>query len=222
MCENILNSKLILIEGLPGAGKTTSSIHLGKFLQRGGFACRWYLENDDPHPIDCSNLKLKDLPQKLPPLWSAFKEQALRENFVTVIESRIWQNTALFMLMDEYPVDEILHVHQLVWEELAPLSPVLLYLFQDDIEIALNRLYTIRSKTVIEQDIQTTSQYKWFQSRGLKDLDGWVQFFKEWQVVAEQLYSDWPFRKTKIHDPHDDWNIAYHQMHRFLQIEQDD
>lgn len=214
------NTKLILIEGLPGAGKTTSSVHLGTYLQHQGIACRWYLEEDDPHPIACLEFKLKDLAQKLPPLWAAFVEQTLQENIVTIIESRLWHNTALFMFMSEYPIDEIVGVHQLVWKELIPLSPTLIFLHQDDVEIALNRLYTLRSKDLIEKDLQITSQYKWFQSRGLKDFDGWVQFFKEWQVVAEHLYSDWPFCKTKIKNPHDDWEQAYQQMYRFLQVEQ--
>ena len=146
MFENESNTKLILIEGIPGAGKTTSCEHLGRRLQQQDIACRWYLEEDDPHPIDCSNFKLKDLAKKLPPLWLAFVENTLRENIVTIIESRLWQNTLLFMFMSEYPIDEKVGVHQLVWQKLSPLSPALIYLHQDDIEIALKQIYRLRSK----------------------------------------------------------------------------
>ena len=171
-------------------------------------------------PSIVSILNLKDLVFKLPPLWLSFVEQTLQKNSVTIIESRLWQNTLLFMFMSEYSIDEIDEVHQLVWKELTPLSPTLIYLHQNDIEIATNRLYTLRSKNLIDKDLQTTRQYKWFQSRGLIDFDAWVQFFKEWQIVAEHLYSDWPFRKTKIKNPHDDWEQAYQQMYRFLNFEQ--
>ncbi len=212
-----MDTKLILIEGFPGAGKTTSTTHLGKYLQQQRIACRWYLEEDDPHPIDCLKLKLADLSEKLPPLWRAFVEQALRDNIVTIIESRLWQNTALFMFMSEFPVDEIIEVHQFVWKELAPLSPTLVFLYQDDIAMALNRLYTLRDKDLIAKDIQATSQYPWFQVRGLNNFEGWVQFFKEWQTVADQLYSDWPYRKMKIKNPHDNWDMAYQQIFRLLQ-----
>ena len=101
------------------------------------------------------------------------------------------------MFMDEYPVDEIVEVHQSVWKELNSLTPTLIYLYQDDIKKAMNRLYTLRSKNMIEKDLETTSQYKWFQTRRLKGIDGWVQFFREWQVVAERLYCDWPTLKPK-------------------------
>jgi len=215
-----MDSKLILIEGLPGAGKTTSATHLGKYFQQQEITCRWYLETDDSHPIDCLNLKLADLGEILPLMWAEFVEQALQERIVTIFESRLWQNTALFMFMSEYPIDEIIKVHQLVWKELTPLSPALIYLYQDDIEIALNRLYTLRDKDLIAKDIQATSQNPWFRARSLNNFEGWVQFFTEWQTVAGQLYSDWPFRKIKVKNPHDDWDIAYQQILRFLQVEQ--
>ena len=121
--------------------------------------------------------------------------------------------------MSEYPIDEIVGVHQLVWQKLSPLSPALIYLHQDDIEIALKQLYRLRSTDLVNKDIQTTRQYQWFQSRSLNDFNGWVQFFKEWQAVVDDLYVDWPFRKTKIRNPHDDWGKAYQQMYRFFQVE---
>jgi len=217
----MLNTKLILIEGLPGAGKTTASKHLGTYLQQQGITCHWYLEEDDPHPIACFDFKLKDLTEKLPPLWKVFVEKALQAPTVTIIESRLWQNTALFMYMDEYSVEDIIELHQLVWQLLTPLEPTLLYLYQDDAEIALRRLNTFRDEKWIEWALQTTTKRKWFQSRGLTDFAGWVKFFQEWQQVAEELFRDWPYQKAKILNPHDDWATAYQKIHQFLQVEHD-
>lgn len=215
----MLNTKLILIEGLPGAGKTTTTAHLGAVLQQHGLACRWFLEEDEPHPIACLDFKLSDLPQKLPPLWKTFTEQALRDPTVTIIESRLWQNTALFTLMSEYPMAEIIQLQQLVWQVITPLAPSLVYLYQDHPESALSRLYSFRGEKWVDWALETTGQYRWFGSRSLNDFAGWVEFFQEWQLAAEQLYSDWPYHKTKIGNPHDDWPRAYQQIFRFLQIE---
>lgn len=124
------------------------------------------------------------------------------------------------MFMSEYPVDEIIAVHRLVWKELVLLSPALIFLYQDDPGTALRRLYRLRSKELVEKDIRATSQYPWFQSRGLNGIDGWIQFFAAWQVVAGKLYDDWPFLKIKISNPHDDWTITHQQMHHFLQVPQ--
>jgi thymidylate kinase len=215
----VLNTKLILVEGLPGAGKSTATAHLGTVLQRHGVVCRWFLEGDEPHPIPCLDFKLRDLPQRLPPLWKTLTEQALQEQGVTIIESRLWQNSALFMYMGEYPVAEIIQLHQLVWQELAPLAPSLVYLYQDDPETALRRVRKTRGERWLEETMEATNKYPWFRSRGLNDFTGWVEFFQEWQQVAKLLNADWPSHKTRIENPHDDWERAYQQICGFLQLE---
>ncbi|WP_113930375.1 hypothetical protein [Bacillus sp. P14.5] len=44
--------KLILVEGIPGAGKTTACGYIGKKLKEGGSQARVYLEGDLDHPAD--------------------------------------------------------------------------------------------------------------------------------------------------------------------------
>jgi hypothetical protein len=213
----MLATKLILVEGLPGAGKSTTTRHIGSTLQQQGVACRWYLEEEDPHPIVCLDFEIKGLPEKMIPLWSSFTEQAIREPIATIIESRLWQNTALFMFMSNWEAKDILQFSQQIGQVLAPLSPLLVYLEQEDTEAALRRLYTLRGEKWMQEALEMTTAYPWFQSRRLKDFASWVQFFTEWQQVVTQLFNDWPHHKIKIQNPHDDWESAYQQIDAFLQ-----
>jgi len=215
----MLNTRLVLIEGLPGAGKSTSTVHLGTVLQQSGIACRWFREEDDPHPLPCLDFEIKSLPPKMVHLWTDFVQQAVQERIVTIIESRLWQNTGLYMYMSENEVDDIINFNQLVYQMLTPLSPVLIYLDQEHTEMALRRMYATRGEMWMEQTLEETTQYPWFKSRGIKDFAGWVQFFIEWQQVAERLFDEWPHQKIKILNPHDDWARAYEKMHSFLQVE---
>jgi hypothetical protein len=215
----MLDSRLILVEGFPGAGKSTTTEYIGSILQQSGMACRWFLEDDDPHPIACLDFEIKGLTQKMVPLWTRLSQQAMQDPAVTVIESRLWQNTALFMYMSECGLEEIFEFNRQVCQVLTPLSPVLVYLDQEDVEAALRRLYAIRGEKWMDQVLETTTQYAWFQSRSRKDFAAWVDFFKEWQDVAGRLFADWSTPKIKIQNPHDDWERAYNQLHAFLQIE---
>jgi tRNA uridine 5-carbamoylmethylation protein Kti12 len=214
----MLKTKLILIEGLPGSGKTTTTVYLGQLLQGRGIACRWHLEEDQTHPIPCDDVQIKHLTEKMVPRWQAFVEAAVRDPAVSIIESRLWQNTALFMYMSTYPAEDVVRYHQHVWQVLEPLAPVLLYLYQDNTDAALRRNYALRGEQWVEEMLQSTSTYAWFQSRGRADFDDWVRFFVEWGQVAECLYADWPYRKTRMLNPHDDWPAAYQQMAAFLQL----
>lgn len=57
------------------------------------------------------------------PMWTSFTEQALQEPAVTIIiESCLWQNTALFIYMSHCAVDEIVALNQQQAQALAPLS----------------------------------------------------------------------------------------------------
>jgi thymidylate kinase len=102
----MLNTKLILVEGFPGAGKSTTTGYLQTILQRQGFECRQFLEDDVPHPIACLGFEIKGRPAKVVPLWEDFIERAQRESAVTIIESRLWQNTTMFRCMSECDVEE--------------------------------------------------------------------------------------------------------------------
>lgn len=65
----MLNTKLILVEGFPGAGKSSTTGYLRTLLQDRGFACRAFLEEDDPHPIDCLDFEIQGLAGNMFPLW---------------------------------------------------------------------------------------------------------------------------------------------------------
>lgn len=214
----MLNTKLVLIEGLPGAGKSTTTVHLGKHIQQHGSASRWFREEDDPHPIPCLDFDLDGLPQKMVPLWSRFVENSLQEPILTVIESRLWQNTALYMYMNEMDVEEIVNFNQEVCRVLTPLSPVLIYLDQENTEQALRRMYAARGEEWMASVLAETTQYRWFRSRGVNDFTGWLQFFAEWHTLAERLFNDWSQSKLRISNPHTAWARAYREMHAFLQV----
>jgi hypothetical protein len=214
----MLTTKLILVEGFPGAGKSTTAQHIGTVLQKRGIAHRCYLEGDEPHPIACLDFEIKGLLGKMIPLWSNFAEKSLQEPIVTIIESRLWQNTALFMYMSNCEVDQIIQFNQQLGQALAPLSPLLVYLDQENTETALRRLYTLRGEKWMQDALAMTTSYPWFQSRGLKDFAGWVQFFAEWQRVVECLYEDWPHRKIKIQNAHANWENAYQQIENSIRV----
>jgi adenylate kinase family enzyme len=46
----MFDTKLIILDGLPGSGKSTTAQWLELQLQRNGFDAQWYWEGDVPHP----------------------------------------------------------------------------------------------------------------------------------------------------------------------------
>ena len=46
-----METQLILVEGCPGSGKSSTAQFLCRQLQRAGQECRWYHEEERPHPV---------------------------------------------------------------------------------------------------------------------------------------------------------------------------
>ena len=185
-----MSSKLILIEGLPGAGKSSTTVHLGKYLLQQGISCEWFLEEDEGHPIDCTGLALKDLSKKLVPLWQSFLQDVVNDQTIAIMESRLWKNTSLFIYMAEFQIEEIVELQDRVNNALTPLSPILIYLYQADVNEALGRLYELRDEGWISWALDMTSKYSWFQTRGKNDFSGWLEFFGEWRIPKSTRVCD--------------------------------
>jgi nucleoside-triphosphatase THEP1 len=83
-----VSSKLILIKGLSGAGKSRTAVNIGEQLLQRGLSCAWFLDEDEGHPIDCTGFALTDLSKKLIPLWKSFIDRVADDQTITIIESR--------------------------------------------------------------------------------------------------------------------------------------
>jgi thymidylate kinase len=216
MTSATARTKLILIEGLPGSGKSTTTARLGESLTREGQSCKWYSEEYENHPIDLRGIPLTES-SALVRTWETFVHQAKRDESITVMESRLWQSTALFKYMAGIAVEEIVEQQEMVSTVLGSLSPTLIYLFQPDVRLAFERLRELRDETWWNEVLEKTSRYAWFRSRDKNDFDGWVDFFTEWLEVAEILYQRWPHSKVKVENPHDDWDRASATIDAFLE-----
>src|ERR1051325_8136278 len=97
----MIETKLILIEGLPGSGKSTTAQKLANVISNSEIACQCFLEWSTNHPIqigDDSQLgeiiatsinRESELFQK----WQNFVQVQQTQELVTIMESRFWQTS---------------------------------------------------------------------------------------------------------------------------------
>jgi hypothetical protein len=72
--------RLLIIEGIPGTGKTTASEYIGEQLKNSGIHCKIYSEGDLDHPADYESTAFVGLPEfeKLKLNFPELKEESLR------------------------------------------------------------------------------------------------------------------------------------------------
>src|SRR5512136_1484860 len=101
----MIETRLVLIEGPPGSGKTTSAQKLAAEISNSGKSCQCFLEWSPDNPIAIGDdlhlgqaiasvtTREADVLQQ----WQQFSQARQAEPLVTVMESRFWQTSVMLM-----------------------------------------------------------------------------------------------------------------------------
>jgi thymidylate kinase len=231
----MIDTHLVLIEGLPGSGKSTTAHILASEITNSGHNCQCFLEWDVNHPIpigdDFALGKVIASSREREPgvlqQWQHIAQAVRSQEIVTVLESRFWQTSVMLMYIAGMPKDEVLASNQRVISAIQALKPVLIYFAIDDA-----KMFTMRTIQLKEEEWQRSGnpggwaqhlydafdEQPWLAQRGLSGLEGMLAFWEEWAQVSEELYARLPFPKITIRNPHEDWPAAMKQMRDFLSL----
>ena len=150
--------------------------------------------------------------------WEEFGKQPAEARPVTIIESRFWQNTALFDALAGMSQSEVLQRNRRLTKALRDLQPVLIYLAFENVETEMDRTVKERDEAWRHMVFGSLEQQKWATDRNLKGSEAWTAFFKEWNGLAEQLYKQCSFSKIRIAEPGRDWGRAHEQIRQHLDL----
>jgi hypothetical protein len=122
---------LILVEGLPGCGKSTTAQFLALRLQRAGRRARWHYEEESPHPVVApyTGSTWQGYFEDRFARWARFAAQVRASDEVRILESTLLQTPILTTLQGNVPSDVISMFLRRLQEMLVPLEPWLVYLY---------------------------------------------------------------------------------------------
>jgi hypothetical protein len=233
----MIETRLILIEGPPGSGKSTTAEILAAEIAKTGIACQcfqeWHLEN--PIAIG-SDLDLKQVVTtaiaregEVLRQWQHFAQSRRESEVVTVMESRFWQTSVMLMYAAGSPLESVLDSNRQVTQAVLPLKPTLIYFRIDDLRGFTNRTIEIKEAewqragfpgTWVGHIYTALEDQSWFTQRGLTGLEAYRAFLEEWAQVSQQLYDQLPFPKITIRNPYRNWLAAMQHMRKFLGLPQ--
>lgn len=197
-----MDMRLLLIEGLPGTGKTTLASHLCASALNEGRKSRWYLEEAADHPVHPHSLgALKsraDYPSQCLQRWQRFVDEARSTGTLHILEGSAFQSTVRFMMeqgradIDDY-IDEFEKI-------LAPLSPSFIYLRPENAEKHLRATAIHRGPGWTRKVAVYIEQTPYARSHGLRGESGMHRFWADYAGLCDALVNrlSMPLSRTAI------------------------
>jgi len=214
-----MDSKLIIVEGLTGSGKSIMAHFLARQLQHNGIPAGWIHEGEVPHPI------LRDVESSIESYmaemrlnWKTYVDEIDRSKQVRVVEACFFNNLIETLFMHNLGRSKIIQYGEELQMLIEPLNPTLVYLVQADLEQALERNFKNRGDGFRDFVIQLTTGTPFGKQRDLQGYEGMVTFWREFVDLMDELFQGFHIRKLRIDNSAGNWDDDNHQVLEFLSI----
>lgn len=231
----MIDTKLILVEGPPGSGKTTTARKLAAEIAQTGKACQCFWEWDPANPIAIgADLHLDQViataiarEDDVLQQWQRLVDRQRAQDTVTIMESRFWQTGVMLMYVAGHPLEGVLESNRRLITIIQELQPVLIYFTIDDVRGFMTRAMQLKEVewqqggfpgSWAEHIFTAFEGQPWSVAHDATGPEGMIALLEDWAVVAERLYERVPFPKIKIRNPYQDWERALAQARRFLEL----
>jgi thymidylate kinase len=221
----VQRSKLLFVEGIPGAGKSSTCQLVRRCLGAAERPAVWWHEEQRGHPVyvftDRASLQatLADLGagrteavvgQALD-RWAAFATEAAQRDEVVLVDSCLYGYLTWTLFWHDVPPAEIARYVASVEAIVRPLAPRLVYLRQDDVGATLAAATDARANRHRELYIARAEGSPHGTRRGLHGFDGLVAYWEAYRAVADELFAGsaldrlalasrigWPARRERL------------------------
>ena len=171
-----MRSKLILIEGLSGVGKSTLAQFVSVQINRNEINAIWYQELERNHPIIPDGVCKKSQENGFVPIpitiWEELVNFVNEKECVVVLESSLFQYTLLNYFASDVDKKRIIEISKKNENAIRELNPVIIYLSQSDVKNAFDEIIRSRGADFKEYVIRLLCKSPYMTSRNLSGWDG--------------------------------------------------
>jgi len=218
----MIDTNLVILEGLPATGKTTISQVLQIQLERNGRSVQWFHEVTDPHPtIFIPDGLLLDEQYKRLALqkWADFAEKALgNQNEFYIFDSAVFQFPIFWFLLNNAHASELQNFVRGIFSIVAPLKPCLLYLYREDAEASIDFLEKDRGTQDLSNIWERDRAMPYYRDKPA-GAEGFKCFLRDYATMAQALFDAASCRKASLEIFGDDWTNCKKELLSFLEIE---
>lgn len=214
---------MILIEGFPGAGKSTTAQFLARLLARRGGRARWIYEGELPNPLVPSvpaggyqsweqfvDLRVEQ--------WRAFAAAAGDHDATIIPESALLQLPVFTMLRRNVETAVIRALIPRLVEAMAPLRPTLVYLARRDPEAAFREIGERRGLSWLLHHAGDSAGYAFTRARGLSGFGGLLAYWRAHAELCDAIVKALDVPKLVLDVGPDGWAERRQRICDFLDV----
>lgn len=227
------NTRLIFVEGIMGAGKSTKAEFLAGHLQRRHIDARFMLEGptiDEPcHPLRVAtdlphpngvwlDVTVDEYIERNISKWRAFAHEAQHSAVVTVCDGLLFHgNMTDLMLMDAAPPVLQSYVATVI-ESISALNPVVIYFYHADVAKALRAVCEARGSAWEAYQVNWKVASPYGVRRSLQGFAGLVELYCVYRAICDGIFAHLTLPKLAILNE-GCWSEYYRAVLRFLEVE---
>jgi hypothetical protein len=222
--NNMPDTKLILICGMSGAGKSTTAQSLAYQYQKNGIRHRWLHEEIRNHPIRAGEFSLgslydaQDMERNIQDMyrrWKRFIARIMRSKSVYITEGILFENILRYFFIANYPSEKIAQYYDQLMQIMAPACPVVVHLIRSDVRSTLEKMYSLRGSWWKDL-ILNPDGYRYFEDHGLSGAEGVYTMWQDYQNLADAMFQRCPSAKIQVDTTQGEWDGYIQSLAQFL------
>lgn len=173
-----MNTRLIIVEGLPGTGKSTTAKFIAEELEKKGKKIVCVDEGVSEHPADFAEYDFPDFEterEKILNIWKNFVADA-REDTIYVFNCIFLQNPMCETMM-RFGLEESVSQKYIseIAEIIKPMNPKILYISQPDVKHTIDHVLEERDRAWLEAVIDYHTSQGYGKKHHLSGYEGYIE-----------------------------------------------
>ena len=150
--------------------------------------------------------------------WRSFVDSTCGLDTVPILDGQFFHGDLTILFLMEAGWATIAEYSRAVERIIRPLRPLLIYLYQKDVERALRTVAARRGDAWVKYQVDWKLQAPYSRRRGLRGLEGLIALYKYYRELTDELYTGLDLAKLAIENSEQDWPQYYGIISRELAV----